>query len=154
VQGILDTGRHPLLSWPEVTGVLPALRTLYAAEPDGLFWFAGESAHPALAEAVRTLVHVDTHGLVPEDYDARRMAEKSEAVFEQEAPLDTPWPIIERMRKETLPGTETAVYYFTTGSKNQDPRSAFLDGETSFMVAGPWALVGYTDFMLLMAATT
>jgi murein L,D-transpeptidase YcbB/YkuD len=79
VQGILDAGRHPLLSWPEVTGVLPALRTLYAAEPDGLFWFAGESAHPALAEALRTLVHVDTHGLDPGDYDARRMAEKWEA---------------------------------------------------------------------------
>jgi murein L,D-transpeptidase YcbB/YkuD len=79
VQGILDTGQHPLLSWPDVTGVLPALRTLYAAEPDGLFWFAGESAHPALAEAVHTLVHADTYGLDPGDYDAPRMAEKWEA---------------------------------------------------------------------------
>jgi len=79
VQGILDTGRHPLLSWPEVTGVLPALKTLYAAEPDGLFWFAGDSPHAALAEAVQTLVHVDTVGLDPGDYDARRMAEKLEA---------------------------------------------------------------------------
>ena len=42
----------------------------------------------------------------------------------------------------------------TVGSRNQDPRSAFLDGETSFVVAGPWSLVGYSDFMLLMAATT
>ena len=40
------------------------------------------------------------------------------------------------------------------GSKNQDPRSAFLDGETAYVVAGPWSLVGYSDFMLLMAATT
>jgi hypothetical protein len=28
VQGILDTGQHPLLYWPDVTGVLPALRAL------------------------------------------------------------------------------------------------------------------------------
>jgi hypothetical protein len=40
------------------------------------------------------------------------------------------------------------------GSKNQNPRSAFLDGETSFVVAGPWALFGYSDFILLTAATT
>lgn len=33
-------------------------------------------------------------------------------------------------------------------------RSAFLDGETAFVVAGPWALVGYSDFLLLVSATT
>jgi len=69
-------------------------------------------------------------------------------------PLDTPRPVLERFRKEPLPGTEDAVYYLTVGSKNQDPRSAFLDGETSFGVAGSWSLVAYSDFLLLMAATT
>ena len=49
---------------------------------------------------------------------------------------------------------EKAVFYLTVGSKNQDPRSAFLDGETAFVVAGPWSLVGYSDFLLLMSATT
>ena len=53
-----------------------------------------------------------------------------------------------------LPGAQSAVYYLTVGSKNQDPRSAFLDGETSYAVAGPWSLVAYSDFLLLMAATT
>jgi hypothetical protein len=76
------------------------------------------------------------------------------SVFEQEDPLDTPRPIIEAMRREPPPGLEKAVFYLTTGSKNQDPRSAFLDGETAFVVAGPWSLVSYTDFLLLMAATT
>ncbi len=76
------------------------------------------------------------------------------SIFEQEDPLDTPRPVLERMRHEPLPGTERAVYYLTVGSKNQDPRSAFLDGETSFVVAGPWSLVAYSDFLLLMAATT
>jgi len=76
------------------------------------------------------------------------------SIFEQEDPLDTPRPVLERMRREPLPGTESAVYYLTVGSKNQDPRSAFLDGETSFLVAGPWSLVAYSDFLLLMAATT
>jgi hypothetical protein len=76
------------------------------------------------------------------------------SVFEVEAPLETERPILERMRREPLPGMEKAVFYYTVGSKNQDPRSAFLDGETSFVVAGPWSLVGYSDFLLLMAATT
>ena len=76
------------------------------------------------------------------------------SVFEQESPLETERPILERMRKDPPPGMEKAVFYLTVGSKNQDPRSAFLDGETAFVVAGPWALVSYSDFMLLMAATT
>lgn len=61
---------------------------------------------------------------------------------------------LERMRREPPPGMEKAVFYLTVGSKNQDPRSAFLDGETAFVVAGPWSLVSYSDFLLLMAATT
>jgi murein L,D-transpeptidase YcbB/YkuD len=80
VQGILDSGRHPALSWPEVTGLLPDLKALYAAEPDGLFWFAGEAAHPALADALGTLAQVGTQGLNPADYDAEPMARKWEAV--------------------------------------------------------------------------
>ena len=39
------------------------------------------------------------------------------------------------------------------GSKNQDFRSAFLDGETAYVVAGPWSLVYYPDFLYLMANT-
>ncbi len=81
VQGILDSGRHPFLAWPEVTGVLPALKTLYAAEPDGLFWFAGAVPHPALLEAVETLVHAERQGLDPRDYDALRMDEKCKAAI-------------------------------------------------------------------------
>jgi len=76
VQGVLDAGRHPALTWPEVTGVLPGLEALYAAEPDGLFWFAGESPHPALAEALQTLAQADAYGLNPADYDAMLLAEK------------------------------------------------------------------------------
>jgi hypothetical protein len=76
------------------------------------------------------------------------------SIFAEEDPLDTPRPVLERFRKEPLPGTEDAVYYLTVGSKNQDPRGAFLDGETSFGVAGSWSLVAYSDFLLLMAATT
>jgi hypothetical protein len=76
------------------------------------------------------------------------------SVFEQESPLETERPILERMRRQPLPGTEDALYYLTVGSKNQDPRSAFLDGETALAVAGPWSLVAYSDFLLLMAATT
>lgn len=83
-----------------------------------------------------------------------RVTADAVSVLAQESPLETERPILERMRKRPLPGTEDAVYYLTVGSRNQDPRSAFLDGETSFAVAGPWSLVAYSDFLLLMAATT
>ena len=80
VQGVLDSGRHPWLTWPEVPGVLPDLKTLYAAEPDGLFWFAGESAHPALTGALDAIARCDAMGLVPADYDAALLAKRWEAI--------------------------------------------------------------------------
>ena len=76
------------------------------------------------------------------------------SVFQQEDPLELGQPVLEALSKSPPPGTENAVYYLTVGSKNQNPRSAFLDGETSLVVAGPWALFGYSDFILLMADTT
>ena len=59
MQGIVESARHPWLTWPEIVTVEP-LEALYAAEPDGLFWFAGETAHPALAEALSTLARVES----------------------------------------------------------------------------------------------
>jgi hypothetical protein len=76
------------------------------------------------------------------------------SVLEQESPLELPRPVLEGLAKSPPPGTEKAVYYLTVGSKNQNPRSAFLDGETSLVVAGPWSLFGYSDFILLLADTT
>ena len=76
VQAVIASGRHPWLTWPEVPGVLPDLKALYAAEPDGLFWFAGETAHPTLGGALETIAHCDTQGLVPADYDAALLAQR------------------------------------------------------------------------------
>ena len=70
VRGILDSGRHEMLAWPDASRLLPDLRALYAAEPDGLFWFAQGSAHPALDDALEAIARCDTMGLVPADYDA------------------------------------------------------------------------------------
>ncbi len=86
VQGVIESGRHPWLTWPEIPGAVPHLTALYAAEPDGLFWFAGPSAHPALAGALQTLAQAETQGLDPADYDARLLAEKWEAM--SAAPTD------------------------------------------------------------------
>jgi hypothetical protein len=57
------------------------------------------------------------------------------------------------MAREPSTRSKDAVYYFTVGSKNQDQRSAFLDGETEYIVAGASALWLYSDFMYLMADT-
>jgi hypothetical protein len=76
------------------------------------------------------------------------------AVLQEEDPLELSQPVLEALSKTPPPGTENAVYYLTVGSKNQNPRSAFLDGETSLVVAGPWALFGYSDFIFLLADTT
>ena len=67
-------------------------------------------------------------------------------------PIDT--VTREAMEDEPPEGARDGIYYYTVGSKNQNPRSAHLDGETSFIVSGPWSFFGYSDFMFLMAATT
>jgi phosphatidylserine/phosphatidylglycerophosphate/cardiolipin synthase-like enzyme len=76
------------------------------------------------------------------------------AIFKQEDPLEVGRPLLDAITGKAPAGAENAVYYVTVGSKNQDPRSAFLDGETSFIVAGPYALAYYSDFIFLMGATT
>jgi len=69
VRGVLDSARHPWLTWPDVTGVLPDLKALYKAEPDGLFWFAGDLPYPSLAGALEAIARCDAMGLSATDYD-------------------------------------------------------------------------------------
>jgi hypothetical protein len=44
----------------------PALRELYAAEADGLVWYAGETPKPALAGALEALARAEERGLSTE----------------------------------------------------------------------------------------
>ena len=74
VDGVLQAARHPWLRWPDLTDVAPALRELYAAEPDRLIWFAGGRAEPALPGAIESLAMSIGRGLYPADYDAERLA--------------------------------------------------------------------------------
>lgn len=76
------------------------------------------------------------------------------SVIEDPSALGPAGPVLQRIQKDPPDGAEGAIYFLTVGSKNQDPRSATLDGETSFMVAGPWSLTYYPDFIFLMANTT
>ncbi len=49
---------------------------------------------------------------------------------------------------------DQSVFFSMVGSMNKDPRSMLLDGETLHIVAGPWSMVHYPDFMLLLGRTT
>ena len=80
IQGVLDSGRHPWLKWPEVKGGLPDLKALYAAESGGPFWFEGEKPRRALEPALLAIARCDEVGLVPSDYDAAKLSEKWSAM--------------------------------------------------------------------------
>ena len=70
------------------------------------------------------------------------------SVVTGESALGPEGPILKRLERDPPPGAEDALYFLTVGSKNQDPRSANLDGETSFVVAGPWSLFYLPGFHL------
>lgn len=80
VRGVLDAVHHPWLRWPDVAGVLPDLEALYAAEPDGLFWFDGTAPHPALDGALKSLASAADLALDPADYDAEALAARAAAL--------------------------------------------------------------------------
>jgi murein L,D-transpeptidase YcbB/YkuD len=76
VATVIESAHHPELTWPEIPDVAPTLREIYAAEPDGLFWFAGTSPSPGLANVVKGLATADEQGLSRADYDADRLQER------------------------------------------------------------------------------
>jgi murein L,D-transpeptidase YcbB/YkuD len=76
VATVIGAAHHPELTWPLIPDVAPMLREIYAAEPDGLFWFAGDEAYPGLAGAVKGLAAADEQGLSRADYDADRLQER------------------------------------------------------------------------------
>jgi murein L,D-transpeptidase YcbB/YkuD len=75
VARVIGSAEHPELRWPRIPDVAPTLKTLYDAEPDGLFWFAGETPYPGLAAALAGLRLAGEHGLERADFDADRLAE-------------------------------------------------------------------------------
>lgn len=87
----------------------------------------------------------------------RQVTARAEATADPEAlqsPLGRGIDLFDRIDARPPEASRDALYYFTAGSKNQDPRGAALDGETSYVVAGSWSLVAYSDFLFLMGATT
>ena len=76
------------------------------------------------------------------------------SVLDSDSALGPAGPVLTQLQNDPPPGARDALYFLTVGSKNQDTRSAMLDGENSFVVVGPWSLVYYPDFMSLMANTT
>ena len=73
---MFSSSEHPGLRWGKIPDAASALRPLYDAEPDRLFWFDGTTPSPALEPTLSTLAAAGDHGLDPEDYDARSLAEQ------------------------------------------------------------------------------
>jgi hypothetical protein len=87
------------------------------------------------------------------DVDSRGTADPA-SLLEKGTPLGPAGPVLTRLKTDPPPAARDALYFLTVGSKNQDPRSAILDGETSYVVAGPWTIAYYPGFLFLMANTT
>jgi murein L,D-transpeptidase YcbB/YkuD len=76
VEQVLGAEEHPWLEWSAIPDVVGVLEDLYAAEPDRLLWFAGETPYPGLEGALDALASAGEHGLDPADYDAALLQER------------------------------------------------------------------------------
>lgn len=75
VDSVLSSASHPLLQWGHIPDVAPALKQVYDAEPDRLFWFDGTQPVARLEDTVATLAHAGDQGLAAADYDAAILAQ-------------------------------------------------------------------------------
>jgi murein L,D-transpeptidase YcbB/YkuD len=80
IDTVIASAHHPEMRWPDIRDVAPTLKELYAAEPDGLFWFDGTAPHPQLAGIVNALDLADEQGLDRSDYDADRLQARWKAL--------------------------------------------------------------------------
>jgi murein L,D-transpeptidase YcbB/YkuD len=80
VTTVIGSAHHPELKWPDIPDVAPTMKDVYAAEPDGLFWFEGSTPDPNVGAIVKGLGLAREHGLDPADYDADRLAERWKAL--------------------------------------------------------------------------
>ncbi|MEP0546964.1 MAG: hypothetical protein ABJF88_08530 [Rhodothermales bacterium] len=63
-------------------------------------------------------------------------------------------PMVARVDQLPPELRDSTVFFALVGSMNKDARSMMLDGETLHVVAGPWSMVHYPDFALLLGRTT
>ena len=73
---VIGSAHHPEMKWPDIPDVAPTMKDLYAAEPDGLFWFDGATPAASVPAVVKALALAHEHGLDDADYDADRLAER------------------------------------------------------------------------------
>ena len=80
VDNVLSSADHPGLAWGKIPDVVAALKPLYEAEPDRLFWFDGTIPSTALDHTIATLAAAGDHGLDAADYDAATLARQWSAL--------------------------------------------------------------------------
>ena len=88
VDTVLSSAEHPGLEWGKIPDVVAALKPLYDAEPDRLFWFDGGTPSAAIDRTLATLSAAGDHGLDPDDYDAAALASQWPALRKNPAPAD------------------------------------------------------------------
>jgi len=105
--------------------------------------------------AVRAIADMPVVQLVMPEMLRRAAAGTSDpqSLLDEKNPLGPAGPVLSRLKTDPPPEARDGLYFLTVGSKNQDARSAFLDGETAFVIAGRWSLTYYLDFLYLMANT-
>jgi murein L,D-transpeptidase YcbB/YkuD len=80
VASLVESERHPLLKWPDITRYVGVLQETAAADPDGLFWFDNGRPHPAVAGTIQALGQAQEQGMDPADFDAQSLAARWQRV--------------------------------------------------------------------------
>jgi murein L,D-transpeptidase YcbB/YkuD len=74
VASLVESERHPLLTWPDITRYVGVLKEASGADADGLFWFEDGRPHRALDGAIQAVGQAQAHGMEPSEFDAQTLA--------------------------------------------------------------------------------
>ncbi|MDT7857385.1 hypothetical protein RQM47_12100 [Rubrivirga sp. S365] len=130
---------------PLVTDVVERLPKLHRkTQLLGIGAVTRQIAREMDVETVREGLRATTLGTMLADSVRGTMATRAQAQY----------PMVERVARLRPALRDSAVFFSLVGSMNKDSRSMMLDGETLHVVGGPWAMVHYPDFALLLGRTT
>jgi murein L,D-transpeptidase YcbB/YkuD len=89
VRGLVESGRHPAMQWPDLADVEATLANFYTARSWAPAWLRGGRPTTSAQATIRQLLAASDDGIEPEDLDAARLSNESREMLHAEGTPET-----------------------------------------------------------------